>query len=90
VAGEGGAGRAYQAQSLDLGRSLSGHGHTFERRIAMMKKLTLAVAILGLGAATIYGNASKLVGYATQLDGSFNEVTSVKIRYNSPQGLAGF
>lgn len=38
----------------------------------------------------IYGNASKLVGYATQPDGSLKEVTSVKIPYNSPQGLAGF
>jgi 6-phosphogluconolactonase (cycloisomerase 2 family) len=38
----------------------------------------------------IYGNASKLVGYATQPDGSLNEVTSVNIPYNSPQGLAGF
>ncbi len=38
----------------------------------------------------IYGNASKLVGYATQQDGSLNEVASVKIPYNSPQGLAGF
>jgi 6-phosphogluconolactonase (cycloisomerase 2 family) len=38
----------------------------------------------------IYGNASKLVGYATQPDGSLQEVTSVKIPYNSPQGLAGF
>jgi 6-phosphogluconolactonase (cycloisomerase 2 family) len=38
----------------------------------------------------IYGNASKLVGYATQQDGSLNEVTSVNIPYNSPQGLAGF
>ena len=38
----------------------------------------------------IYGNASRLVGYATQPDGSLNEVTSVKIPYNSPQGLAGF
>jgi 6-phosphogluconolactonase (cycloisomerase 2 family) len=38
----------------------------------------------------IYGNASKLVGYATQLDGSLNEIASVKIPYNSPQGLAGF
>lgn len=38
----------------------------------------------------IYGNASKLVGYATQSDGSLKEVTSVKIPYNSPQGLAGF
>jgi 6-phosphogluconolactonase (cycloisomerase 2 family) len=38
----------------------------------------------------IYGNAAKLVGYATQPDGSLNEVASVKIPYNSPQGLAGF
>lgn len=38
----------------------------------------------------IYGNASKLVGYATQADGSLNEITSVSIPYNSPQGLAGF
>jgi 6-phosphogluconolactonase (cycloisomerase 2 family) len=38
----------------------------------------------------IYGNASKLVGYATQRDGSLEEITSVKIPYNSPQGLAGF
>jgi 6-phosphogluconolactonase (cycloisomerase 2 family) len=38
----------------------------------------------------IYGNASKLVGYATQPDGSLKEMTSVKIPYNSPQGLAGF
>ena len=38
----------------------------------------------------IYGNASKLVGYATQPDGSLSEVTSVKIPYNSPQGLTGF
>jgi 6-phosphogluconolactonase (cycloisomerase 2 family) len=38
----------------------------------------------------IYGNASKLVGYATQQGGSLNEITSVKIPYNSPQGLAGF
>ena len=38
----------------------------------------------------IYGNASKLVGYATQQDGSLKEVTNVKIPYNSPQGLAGF
>ncbi len=38
----------------------------------------------------IYGNASKLVGYATQPDGSLNEVASVRIPYNSPQGLAGF
>jgi len=38
----------------------------------------------------IYGNASRLVGYATQPDGSLNEITSVAIPYNSPQGLAGF
>jgi 6-phosphogluconolactonase (cycloisomerase 2 family) len=38
----------------------------------------------------IYGNASKLVGYAVQPDGSLNEVSSVKIPYNGPQGLAGF
>ncbi len=38
----------------------------------------------------IYGNASKLVGYAVQPDGSLNEVTSVKIPYNGPEGLAGF
>jgi len=38
----------------------------------------------------IYGNASKLVGYATKPDGSLEEVTSVTIPYNSPEGLAGF
>jgi 6-phosphogluconolactonase (cycloisomerase 2 family) len=38
----------------------------------------------------IYGNASRLVGYATQPDGSLSEVTSVKIPHNSPQGLTGF
>ncbi len=38
----------------------------------------------------IYGNASKLVGYATKPDGSLKEVTSVPIPYNSPEGLAGF
>jgi 6-phosphogluconolactonase (cycloisomerase 2 family) len=38
----------------------------------------------------IYGNASKLVGYAPQPDGSLKEITSAKIPYNSPQGLAGF
>jgi hypothetical protein len=37
----------------------------------------------------IYGNASKLVGYATQPDGSLEQITSVEIPYNSPQGLAG-
>lgn len=38
----------------------------------------------------IYANASKLVGYAVQEDGSLSEVTSAEIPYNSPQGLAGF
>jgi 6-phosphogluconolactonase (cycloisomerase 2 family) len=38
----------------------------------------------------IYGNASKLIGYATQQDGSLSEITSVTIPYNSPEGLAGF
>jgi 6-phosphogluconolactonase (cycloisomerase 2 family) len=38
----------------------------------------------------IYGNAAKLVGYATQTDGSLTEITSMKIPYNSPQGMAGF
>jgi 6-phosphogluconolactonase (cycloisomerase 2 family) len=38
----------------------------------------------------IYGNASKLVGYGVQSDGSLEEVTSVNIPYNSPEGLAGF
>ena len=38
----------------------------------------------------IYANASKLVGYTVQPDGSLDEVTSVNIPYNSPQGLAGF
>ena len=35
----------------------------------------------------IYGNAAKLVCYATQPDGSLKEMSSVKIPYNSPQGL---
>ena len=35
----------------------------------------------------IYGNASKLVGYATKPDGSLEEVTSVAIPYNSLQLL---
>jgi len=38
----------------------------------------------------IYGNASRLVGYASKPDGSLEEVTSVAIPYNSPEGLAGF
>ena len=38
----------------------------------------------------IYGNAAKLIGYATQPDGSLTEVARVGIPYNSPEGLAGF
>jgi hypothetical protein len=38
----------------------------------------------------IYANASKLIGYAVHPDGSLEEITSVRIPYNSPQGLAGF
>jgi hypothetical protein len=38
----------------------------------------------------IYGNASKLIGYAVQPDGSLEEITSATIPYNSPQGLTGF
>jgi 6-phosphogluconolactonase (cycloisomerase 2 family) len=38
----------------------------------------------------IYANAAKLIGYATQPDGSLREVTAATIPYNSPQGLAGF
>jgi 6-phosphogluconolactonase (cycloisomerase 2 family) len=38
----------------------------------------------------LYPNASKVVGYAVQPDGSLDEVTSAPIPYNSPQGLAGF
>src|SRR5919106_1305663 len=38
----------------------------------------------------IYPNASKLVAYTTESDGSLKEITSAKIPYNSPQGLAGF
>jgi 6-phosphogluconolactonase (cycloisomerase 2 family) len=38
----------------------------------------------------IYGNAAKLVGYATEPDGSLTEVARVGIPYNSPVGLAGF
>jgi hypothetical protein len=37
----------------------------------------------------IYANASKLVGYAVQPDGSLDEITSADIPYNSCQGLAG-
>src|SRR5215468_2533438 len=35
----------------------------------------------------IYGNAAKLIGYATQPDGSLSEITRVAIPYNSPEGL---
>jgi WD40 repeat protein len=38
----------------------------------------------------IYGNASKLIGYAVQVDGSLTEITSCAIPLNSPQGLTGF
>jgi 6-phosphogluconolactonase (cycloisomerase 2 family) len=38
----------------------------------------------------LYGNASKMIGYATKPDGSLEEVTSVAIPHNSSQGLAGF
>jgi 6-phosphogluconolactonase (cycloisomerase 2 family) len=38
----------------------------------------------------IYANASKLVAYAVQSDGSLDEINSATIPYNSPQGLAGF
>jgi WD40 repeat protein len=38
----------------------------------------------------IYGNASKLIGYAVQPDGWLEEITSATIPYNSSQGLAGF
>ena len=37
----------------------------------------------------IYANASKLIGYANQPDGSLEEVTAATIPYNSPQGLVG-
>jgi 6-phosphogluconolactonase (cycloisomerase 2 family) len=38
----------------------------------------------------IYPNASKLMGYAIQPDGALEEITSVTIPYQSPQGLIGF
>jgi 6-phosphogluconolactonase (cycloisomerase 2 family) len=38
----------------------------------------------------LYPNASKLVGYAIQPDGSLDEITSAAIPYQSPQGLTGF
>jgi 6-phosphogluconolactonase (cycloisomerase 2 family) len=37
----------------------------------------------------IYGNAARLIGYATQPDGSLTEMTRVEIPYNSPVGLVG-
>jgi len=49
-----------------------------------------AVEVSAPSTLRIYGNASKLVGYATRPDGSLEEVTSVTIPYNSPEGLAGF
>ncbi|HEY6310043.1 MAG TPA: hypothetical protein VIY52_04460 [Streptosporangiaceae bacterium] len=38
----------------------------------------------------VYPNASKLVGYAIQPDGSLEEITSAPIPYQSPQGMTGF
>lgn len=38
----------------------------------------------------IFANASKLIGYATQPDGTLEEVTTATIPYQSPQGLTGF
>jgi hypothetical protein len=38
----------------------------------------------------IYPNASKLIGYAIQPDGSLDEVTRVPIPFLTPQGLTGF
>jgi hypothetical protein len=38
----------------------------------------------------VYPNASKLVGYAVQPDGSLGEITSATIPYQSSQGLTGF
>lgn len=38
----------------------------------------------------VYGNASKLVGYAVEDDGGLEPITSCNIPYNSSQGLAGF
>jgi 6-phosphogluconolactonase (cycloisomerase 2 family) len=38
----------------------------------------------------LYGNASKLVGYAVQDDGGLEEITSCDIPYNSSQGIDGF
>jgi len=38
----------------------------------------------------VCGNTSKLVGYATQPDGSPTEISSLRIPYNGLQGLGGF
>ncbi len=38
----------------------------------------------------MYPNASKLIGYAIQPDGWLEEITSVAIPYNTPQGITGF
>jgi 6-phosphogluconolactonase (cycloisomerase 2 family) len=38
----------------------------------------------------LYGNASKLVGYAVQDDGGLEPITSCEIPHNSSQGLDGF
>jgi len=38
----------------------------------------------------LYPNASKLIGYAIHADGALEEITSVGIPYQSPQGLTGF
>ena len=38
----------------------------------------------------IYGNASRLIGYAVHPNGDLTEVTSAEIPHNSPQGLTGF
>jgi hypothetical protein len=38
----------------------------------------------------VYGNASKLVGYAVAEDGGLEPITRCDIPYNSSQGLAGF
>jgi len=37
-----------------------------------------------------YANAAKLIGYATQPDGSLTEMTRVEIPYDGPIGMAGF
>lgn len=38
----------------------------------------------------LYPNAARLIGYAVRPDGALEEVTSVDIPYQSPQGLFGF